>query len=349
MAHEITMTNGRAEAAFAFKPAWHGLGAVLDHAMLSGEALEAANLNWLVVQRQMAYSQAEQVETPEGPVSVNRYHDLPGQLCNVREDTGLFLGAVTDRYQVVQNREAFQFLDALVDDGQLTYESAFSLGGGKRVCLLARMPGMDFVSDNDGSLRYILMGLHHDGSGAIRFGATSVRVVCANTYGLALRKDGQTVRELSIRHTGDIKEKLAEAKIILGLANKSFDEHAETCQKLRDCVLTREQWAEFIDVMAPVPLKSDPDWTARREREILETRQSIQSIFRTAETSLVDGAENTAWAAFNAVTQHIDHLPRRGADAGRKAEARFNVTQYGPGRDQKERAFQTACRLAAIA
>jgi hypothetical protein len=58
------------------------------------------------------------------------------------------------------------------------------------------------------------------------------------------------------------------------------------------------------------------------------------------------GIERTAWAAFNAVTEHIDHLPRRGATPERKAEARFNVCLYGPGRDMKERAFQAACKFA---
>jgi hypothetical protein len=43
MAHEITVrADGTAEAAFAMTPAWHGLGVVLDHPMLSKEALMGA-------------------------------------------------------------------------------------------------------------------------------------------------------------------------------------------------------------------------------------------------------------------------------------------------------------------
>ena len=64
------------------------------------------------------------------------------------------------------------------------------------------------------------------------------------------------------------------------------------------------------------------------------------------ESQRLPGIERTAWAAFNAVTEHIDHLPRRGATPERKAEARFNVCLYGPGRDMKERAFQAAYRFA---
>ena len=64
---------------------------------------------------------------------------------------------------------------------------------------------------------------------------------------------------------------------------------------------------------------------------------------------MLPGMEHSAWAAFCAVTEHIDHLPRRGATQRQKAEARFNVCLYGPGRDMKQRAFEAACRFAGLA
>ncbi|WP_437187827.1 DUF932 domain-containing protein [Planctomicrobium sp. SH668] len=344
MAHQITVrSNGFAEAAFSRKPAWHGLGVVLDHDMRSQEAITAAGLDWSVVQYPLAYKRPATSETESQP----EYTELPEHLANVREDTGLFLGNVTKWYKVVQNRDAFKFLDALVDDGELTYESAFSMNGGKQVVLLAKMPKVDLIGEEDEQLRYILMGLHHDGSGAIRFGATSVRVVCANTYGLALSKNKGNIRELSISHTGDIDQKLEQAKSILRTANSRFDVYAEEARRLTQCRLTRDQWTEFLNVMCPVPSKVDPDWTARREVAILETRNQISTRYFTSPTNTLQGMEETAWAAFNAVTEFVDHLPRRGATVQQKSECRFNVTQYGPGRDQKERAFEAACRLAS--
>lgn len=348
MAHEITIReDGFAEAAFGSnKPAWHGLGQVVAGAMSSAEAIELAGLDWNVVQRSLGYKAPKTIDTDEGPVETHEFCGVD-LLANVREDNQLFLGVVSERYKVIQNHEAFAFMDKLAEDGELAYETAFSLNGGKSVVITAQLPTVDTIADDDNQLRFVLMSLSHDGTGAIRFGATSVRCVCANTYGLALKKDGKTIRELSIAHTGKIESKLTEARQILQSANERFDNYAEAAARLAEAKLTRDQWEAFLNIMCPIPHKLDPDWTVRRERSIIETRSAIESNYRNERQSFGDIGE-TAWAAFNAVTEHIDHLPRRGASDRRKAEARFNVTQYGPGRDQKERAFVTACRISGL-
>jgi len=348
MAHEITIReDGFAEAAFGSnKPAWHGLGQVVAGAMSSADAIELAGLDWNVVQRSLGYKAPKVIETGEGAVETHEFCGVD-LLANVRDDNQSFLGVVSERYQVVQNQEAFAFMDQVADDGDLAYETAFSLSGGKSVVITAQLPTIDTIADDDNQLRYVLMSLSHDGTGAIRFGATSVRCVCANTYGLALQKDGRTIRELSIAHTGKIESKLTEARMILQSANERFDNYAETASRLAEAKLSRDQWEAYLNIMCPIPHKLDPDWTARRERSIIETRTAIEANYRNERQTFGDIGE-TAWAAFNAVTEHVDHLPRRGASERRKAEARFNVSQYGPGRDQKERAFETACRVAGL-
>ena len=225
MSHEITeRVDGTAEAAFALTPAWHGLGVILDHPMSSEEALRSAQLDWRVVQQQLG-SRREDGE----------WQEIKGQRANVREDTGLYLGSVSDAYKIVQNTEAFAFLDALVTEGQMTYESAFSLQGGRKVVLLGRLPGVDQVTVDDDLLRYVLLSLSHDGTGAIKFGPTSVRVVCANTYALALNRDSKHIGdlgELSISHMGDVRAKLEAARAILNQANREFDAYANMANEL---------------------------------------------------------------------------------------------------------------------
>ena len=131
---------------------------------------------------------------------------------------------------MVQNIEAFQFLDEKTENHEMHYESAFSLQGGKKVVLLGRLPKVDTVVPGDDSLRYILMSLHHDGSGPIRFGRCAARVICANTYAIALAEG--YVKELSVPHKGDVKAKLAQARNILGLANEKFDQYAQQTRVL---------------------------------------------------------------------------------------------------------------------
>jgi phage/plasmid-like protein (TIGR03299 family) len=356
VAHEITTReDGTAEAAFALEPAWHGLGVVLDHPMTSQEALTAARLDWQVVQRPVAVGVPETIETPEGQVEAIRYHDIPGMLANVRADNGTVLGTVSDAYKVIQNTEAFSFLDGLIADHAMQYESAFSLSGGKRVVLLGKLPKVDEIVRGDETLRYVLLSLHHDGGGAIRFGPTAVRVVCANTYAMALGrgtigdlKADDFSREVAIRHMGDVKVKLEAARQILVAANQQFDAHAEASRKLAESRMTAAEWDAYLDLMCPRLDPRDPDYTEKRAARIADTRKAI-CMAHWNDRQTLPGIQETAWAAYNAVAEHIDHLPRRGATRERKAEARFSVCLYGPGRDMKRRAFEAACRFAGIA
>lgn len=346
--------DGFAEAAFSLEPAWHGLGTVFDHVMYSKEAFEAAGLNWNVVQKAVGVGDRRRVELPltiNDPSPSGEYREeiiwteQPNYRANIREDNGAFMGIVTDQYKVVQNTEAFQFLDALVENHEMEYESAFSLYGGRKVVVLARMPGVWEIVPGDAILPYILLSLSHDGSEGIRFGPVATRVVCSNTYAMAVGEG--TTREMSIRHTGNIQDKLGRARNLLGVANAQFAQYAEIGRRLAECQLSIQDWKDYLNIMCPELDPRDPDYTDRRAEQILETRISIMGCFRN-ERNTLDGMKRTLWAAYNAVTEHIDHLPRRGATRERKAEARFNVCLYGAGRDMKKRALQTACRFAGL-
>src|SRR5713101_5081396 len=116
------------------QPAWHGLGVVLPRRPRSiRDALVKSGLDWHVDQRAVHVRQR------------GRFHEIPGTKANVRRDTGDVLGIVTDRYAVVQNRDAFGFLAALLGT-DLAFETAGSLHGGRRVfvtCSLAAVPHLE--------------------------------------------------------------------------------------------------------------------------------------------------------------------------------------------------------------
>ena len=117
MAANISIVDGRKEFATTLMPAWHDPDSeyVLDHVPTSDEMIKAAHLDW-EVQPQPDYNCDGQI--------------IPGYSTTVRMDTGAHLGVVSDSYRVVQNAEGFSFLDSLLKDGILRYESAGALRGG---------------------------------------------------------------------------------------------------------------------------------------------------------------------------------------------------------------------------
>ena len=181
---------------------WHGLGTEVQEAVNSADALRLAGLDWTV--------QPREIQVVGGDKIMN-------YKANVRSSDGSVLGVVSDRYQIVQNADAFAFTDELIG-GDVRYEPAGSLQGGRKIWLLAKMPERQIAGD--AVEPYLCFSNTHDGSGAIRVCMTPIRVVCNNTLNLALNT---AKRQWSARHTGYIEQKMQEARLCLELAGEYMD------------------------------------------------------------------------------------------------------------------------------
>ena len=183
---------------------WHGLGRIVMEAPASREALELAGLDWQVESRN--------IYSGNGAV-------ISGYRANVRSTDDAVLGVVSDRYRIVQNEEAFQFTDDLLGEG-VTYETAGSLQGGKKVWMLAKLPEK-YIIAGDEVTPYLVFFNSHDGSSGVKVAMTPVRVVCQNTLNLAL---STAKRSWSAIHVGDIRGKLEDAENTLLYADRYMAE-----------------------------------------------------------------------------------------------------------------------------
>jgi hypothetical protein len=117
---------------------WHGLGAVLERPPATiAEAIDASGLGWRVEREQIAVDRGD-VATADS-IWDPRCEVIPGYYATVREDTRQVLGIVGGRYRIVQNDEAFEFVDQLLGSS-LHFETAGSHNGGRRVWVLATLP-----------------------------------------------------------------------------------------------------------------------------------------------------------------------------------------------------------------
>ncbi len=225
---------------------WHGLGTKVIEAPDSEGALIAAGLNWNVVQE---------------PIYTREEEMIDGYRANVRDSDRRVLGVVTDRYKIVQNREAFAFTDELLGEG-VRYETAGSLQGGRRVWLLAHMPH-EYIISGERISPYLLFSNAHDGSGAIKVALMPIRVVCQNTLNLALNT---AKRSWSMNHTGDIRGKMKEAKDTLFMAETYMDELGKEFESLRKKKLTDKQVMDYIEILLPVEDGSTPQQIRNMKR-----------------------------------------------------------------------------------
>ena len=233
---------------------WHGLGTKVKEAPASNDALILAGLNWQVLQEPIFTAASEPIE---------------GYKVNVRDSDRKALGVVTDRYKVIQNNEAFAFTDELLGEG-VRYETAGSLQGGKKVWLLAHMP-REYIISGEQISPYLVFSNTHDGSGAIKVALTPIRVVCQNTLNLALAKAN---RCWSMIHTGDIHEKMQEARDTLLRAENYMQELGQEFENLRMKKLSDRQVMEYIEILLPLEDNSTPQQTKniRKLREDMKMR-----------------------------------------------------------------------------
>lgn len=233
---------------------WHGLGTEVQEAPDSREALRLAGLDWSVVQE---------------PIYIGRKELVEGYKANIRDSDRNPLGVVTDRYRVIQNREAFAFTDSLLGEG-VRYETAGSLLGGRKVWMLARMPH-EYIISGERISPYLLFSNTHDGSGAVRVALTPIRVVCSNTLNLAL---ATARRSWSMIHTGDIRSRMKEAEDTLFLAEQYMDSLGKEFEALRKKKLSDRQVMEYIEILLPMEDGSTPqqEKNIRRMREDMKMR-----------------------------------------------------------------------------
>lgn len=325
MAHEISNVNGVNEAAYALKPAWHGLGHVLDHAPNSEEMVKAAHLDWTVSKRPL--------RTDEGEGSIA----IPGQFATVRDDINRPLGVVGEDYTVVQNAEAFAFLDGLLQDGVMKYEAAGALKGGRLVWVLARMPGFDLIGDGDQVDRYIMFSTSHDGWSSLYAIPTSVRVVCWNTWRAA------TINMSGIRHTSGVKTNLKRMEMYLSQFDAAFTLFRDNARLLLNRKLkSSKQVSAYLDRL--FPLKDDATESAKTRRE--DKVVSIAGNLKHA-TNMLPGMKDTWWAMYNAVSLYTDHQTKFRGEREEPEERRLVSVTNGPVADLKNRAFELALEMSA--
>lgn len=210
MAHNLESNANGTHSFFSSTKAkaWHGLGQYVDGAQTAEEALKLANLDFEVIKS------AVTINLPDGTQKVS-----DKMFSTIRKDNNAILGYVGSRYEVLQNKQCFDFFDAVVGAGEAIYETAGVFGIGERIFITAKMPEHITINGKRDDLieNYVFLTNSHDGKGVVTAAITPVRIVCNNTLNMAL---GQCSNKVTLKHTTNMHSKLQAAHEIMGLKNE---------------------------------------------------------------------------------------------------------------------------------
>lgn len=333
MSHEIDTTDGVASFASARIPAWHRLGTVLPDLMTAEEAMEAAHLSgWNVRKTPLTTS----VLSMDGVTTL----DVPDKWATVRTNPingkPEVLGTVGNGWTAIQNEETADFANAVVDESGAHFETAGAIYGGKQTFLTMKLPEalrLDIPTGGvDVTDLYLVVLNSHDGQSAMRVLITPVRVVCKNTQTLALHR---AVSSFSIRHTTGATNAIAEARRTLGLTWRYCAEFEEEMQRLLATPFEREQSVDYFKQVFEV-IDTDK-LTERQVKGRTEHVDACIDLLGAPTNTMVAG---TAYAALNAVTEHIDwtwDVRGKGADQDKGKALRVVMPQFTK---LKSRAFE---------
>ena len=298
---------------------WHGLGEKLESAPTISEAIEASGLDWEVGTKDLV---------------TKDFQEVPAKATYRKSDNAI-LGVVGPRYVPLQNREAFDWFQPFIDNGECSLHTGGSLSDGQKVWVLAQLNrDPSEIVPGDEVQKFILLSNSHDGTTSIRVGYTPIRVVCVNTLAAAHQKGVSQM--LRIRHTASSKVNLDNVRDIMDNINMQFEATAEQFRFLASKNFNQHDVRKYVKVLLGCDKTHDDDLKTR-------TRNTIRKVMTTIEGPKQDmpGVRGTWWAAYNGFNEYLNY------EKGRSNNNRMESLWFGQAGASNMQALNLATEMAS--
>lgn len=277
---------------------WANIGTTLDSTTVD-DALTKAKLNYTVNKEPIYLADGSRI-----PDMVANTYELDG--------TKHILGTVGEKYEVVQNRDGFGFVD-YISDGLKFVKGGITHTG--MIYLIAELPEVDILGDV--FKPYVIFRNSFNGKYQLSAAITPLRVVCQNQFNFAFKHVANTI---NIRHSARVNERMEDAKIVLkGVANY-MGKLNEIAKQFAGIKLSKSETELALNMMFPTPANADI-----RAKQVIANQKS-------AFANMLDANDNqnhkgNAWGLVNAYTDYITHTSIR---KGRYDDSQFMNTCFKP-------------------
>lgn len=276
------------------------------------EAIQLGGMNFDVIKRPAGYM----TETGTWATADNRVAVVHGK-------TGEVFDYVSHDYEVLQFREAFDFMNGLSSK----YVAAGVLRGGRQGFI---------VIENDRVLRpagdehklYTVLRTSHDRSRAVEVSVMPLRGMCMNQLTLASFAKGAQQR-WAIPHTRSMHDKMHQAQATL----QRVDEYADAFEKIVEQLVLVTPTEEQARAMLDDAIKTG----GKGRDEIFDT---ILHNWHDNEDTV--GYNDSAWALVNATSEYLDWQKPKGT-----AQSRFLNALQGSTRSTLSSLTRSCLELAA--
>lgn len=285
---------------------WTSIGTDVDMSTTVDEVLERAGLNY---------------EVEKKDIFLDNGLMIPGKKATVNATTGKIYGIVSDKYQICDNRDAFQFI-ANIDD-KLSFVKAGETKSGM-VYVIAKLDDVDILGDT--FTPYIIFQNGHNGNYTLRTTICPLRIVCQNQFSMAFRESSNNI---SIRHSNNLQIQMQEAEKLLKSTStymKNFSANAEQLASLK-IKNEKDLINHFFEEATKATLAKNEEFSERQLRTINEKTEMLYNIYRNTPDNA--NFQGTVWGLVNGFTDFNTHLiPQRTTETAN--ESRFVTVTMDP-------------------
>lgn len=260
----------------------------------------ATNLEEAIVQSGLDY------EVQKLPVFFNprigktpKMTKVPDRFVVYRTDNHTPMGVVGKKYEILQNREAFNFLDSLIAGGAM-FETAgtYGLNGAKSFISISTQKLK--VLDDD-IQPYIVLTNSFDGTGTVKVSFSPIRVFCSNTLALISKKvKNMKLNNFSVRHTRSMKAAMEQGKEILFQNTQYLETLKAISELLAVTPFSEEAFKKMCEVFYPI----DNNQT---KKAVTMNTEMLEELFRAYKAEDLGNFSGTAYRAFQAISDFESH------------------------------------------
>lgn len=274
---------------------WSGIGKDVSECKDMEQVLKASGLDYVVEKK---------------PIFMTQKHDdpftiIPNRFVTVRNTDEHPYDVVSDKYELIQNRDAFDFVDYMGDE--LIFEKAGETKSGM-VYIIGKLPEVNILGDK--FVPHVLFRNGFNGKTNITAAISPLRIVCQNQFHIAFQNASNTI---TIRHVKNAESKLIEARETLRMCSEYMEQLTLLAENFATIKITGDRLERVVDYLFPIP--KDTAINAFKRKNLEDQRTAFLKAHNVDDNNNFRG---TAWGLVNAYTDYITHKEPAG-----KREDRF--------------------------
>lgn len=218
----------------------------VENCKTAEEVIKTANLDWNVEKCPIFGQTPLNVKRLENDCFIHDemyYAKVPNGYGIYRTDLNIPLGIVKDRYNIVQNIDAFTFFNDGIGKDKAIWQTAGYFGNGERIFVSAKIP-KNILVDDDPVENYLVFTTSHDGSSGVKILFTPIRIICENTLNAAIADSSNYI---SFRHTDSVHDNIKLVTDIIKASNTKVDSLGEAYNAMKKVKITDNRAMEYFN------------------------------------------------------------------------------------------------------